>query len=62
MKDVYKRQGMAIIMVSSEWQEVLALSDRWSGMRHGRIVHEDSTRDGDQNLMMEKAILGEVKA
>lgn len=56
------KQGMAIIMVSSEWQEVFALSDRVIVMRHGRIVHEDSTRDGDQNLMMEKAILGEVKA
>ncbi|MBU9727354.1 sugar ABC transporter ATP-binding protein [Diplocloster modestus] len=56
------KQGMAIIMVSSEWQEVFALSDRVIVMRHGRIVHEDSTRDGDQNMMMEKAILGEVKA
>ena len=56
------KQGMAIIMVSSEWQEVFALSDRVIVMRHGRIVHEDSTRDGDQNQMMEKAILGEVKA
>ena len=53
---------MAIIMVSSEWQEVFALSDRVIVMRHGRIVHEDSTKDGDQNLMMEKAILGEGRA
>lgn len=56
------KQGMAIIMVSSEWQEVFALSDRVIVMRHGRIVHEDSTKTGDQNLMMEKAILGEGKA
>lgn len=56
------KEGMAIIMVSSEWQEVFALSDRVLVMRHGRIVHEDSTKDGDQNLMMEKAILGEGKA
>ena len=56
------KQGMAMIMVSAEWQEVFALSDRVIVMRHGRIVHEDSTRDGDQNMMMEKAILGEVKA
>lgn len=55
------KQGMAIIMVSSEWQEVFALSDRVIVMRHGRIVHEDSTKTGDQNLMMEKAILGEGK-
>ena len=56
------KEGMAIIMVSSEWQEVFALSDRVIVMRHGRIVHEDSTKDGDQNLMMEKAILGEGRA
>ncbi|MDD2956994.1 MAG: sugar ABC transporter ATP-binding protein [Lachnospiraceae bacterium] len=57
LKDLAK-EGMAIIMVSSEWQEVFALSDRVIVMRHGRIVHEDNTATGDQNLMMEKAILG----
>ena len=52
------KEGMAIIMVSSEWQEVFALSDRVLVMRHGRIVHEDNTATGNQDLMMEKAILG----
>lgn len=61
LKDLAK-QGMAIIMVSSEWQEVFALSDRVIVMRHGRIVHEDNTVTGDQNIMMEKAIIGEAGA
>lgn len=54
------KEGMAIIMVSSEWQEVFALSDRVLVMRHGRIVHEDNTATGNQELMMEKAILGGI--
>ena len=54
------KEGMAIIMVSSEWQEVFALSDRVLVMRHGRIVHEDNTATGNQDLMMEKAILGGI--
>ncbi|MDY3249877.1 MAG: sugar ABC transporter ATP-binding protein [Candidatus Choladocola sp.] len=59
LKDLAK-EGMAIIMVSSEWQEVFALSDRVLVMRHGHIVHEDKTATGDQNLMMEKAIIGGI--
>lgn len=57
LKDLAK-DGMAIIMVSSEWQEVFAVSDRVIVMRHGRIVHEEVTATGDQQLMMQKAILG----
>jgi len=57
LKDLTKT-GMAIIMVSSEWQEVFAVSDRVIVMRHGRIVHEENTVTGNQELMMKKAILG----
>lgn len=51
-------QGLGIIMVSSEWQEVFAVSDRVLVMRQGRIVCEGEAKTENQNLMMEKAILG----
>jgi len=50
--------GVAIIMVSSEWREVFALSDRVIVMRGGQIVHEGETKNCDQELLMKKAILG----
>ena len=52
-------QGIAIIMVSSEWQEVFALSDRVIVMRQGRKVCDVMANEGNQNEMMEMAILGE---
>lgn len=52
------KEGMGIIVVSSEWQEVFAISDRVIVMRHGRVVHEENTVTGNRELMMQKAILG----
>lgn len=50
-------QGMAIIMISSELPEVLAISNRILVMRRGRISGELSGDDATQNSIMHKAIL-----
>lgn len=50
-------QGMAIIMISSELPEVLAISNRILVMRRGRISGEFSGEEATQNSIMRKAIL-----
>ena len=48
-------RGMAIIVVSSDLPEVLAISDRVNVVREGRIVAELSREDASQTSVMEAA-------
>ena len=45
MIDRLSNQGKAILMVSSEMEEVMRLSDRTLVMNHGRIVSEYAKND-----------------
>jgi rhamnose transport system ATP-binding protein len=49
-------EGMAIIMISSELPEILAMSDRVVVMREGRIVSEFNRGDADQERVISAAI------
>ena len=49
------RQGMAIIMISSELQEVLGMSDRILVMHEGEIVGEHLRADADSEQIMKEA-------
>ena len=49
-------QGMAVILVSSEMQEILNISDRIIVMHDGRITGELSRQEGTQERIMELAI------
>lgn len=51
------QQGMAIIMISSELPEVLAVANRVLVMRRGRIVWEFQGEEATQSAIMHKAIL-----
>jgi ribose transport system ATP-binding protein len=49
------RQGMAILMISSELPEVLGVSDRILVMREGCIAAEFSRAEATQDLIMQAA-------
>ncbi len=51
------QQGMAVIMISSELPEVLAVSNRILVMRRGRIVAQFDAESATQAEIMHKAIL-----
>ena len=52
------RGGMAVIIVSCEWQEVFAISDRILIMSRGCVVADVPTNGCDQQALMEKAVVG----
>jgi ABC-type sugar transport system ATPase subunit len=56
LRDLAK-QGIGIIMVSSELPEILAVSDRILVMRRGRVVAEFEGSAATQELIMNEAIL-----
>ena len=49
--DKLKKQGMAIILVSSEMPEVMGLSDRIYVVREGELVFECTHDEATQNLL-----------
>ena len=53
-----KKQGMAIIMVSSELPEVLGMSDRVVVLKEGRITGEFENNALTEEKIMEKATGG----
>ena len=55
-------QGIAIIAISSELPEVLAISDRIVTMRAGRISGEISRSDATEQRLMSMMTMGESKA
>lgn len=50
-------QGMAIVVVSSELQEVLTMTDRVVVMRRGRVVTEMPAHEATQEKIMQHALL-----
>jgi len=52
----FKSQGMSIILVSSEMQEVLGMSDRIIVMHEGRITGEFNAGDADQETLLACAV------
>jgi ABC-type sugar transport system ATPase subunit len=52
------REGIAIIMISSELPEILGMSDRIAVMRSGRIVKIISREEASQTLVMQYAVEG----
>ena len=54
--DELARAGMAIIMISSDLPEVLAMSDRIAIMREGRLQGVRSGSDADQETVMAMAV------
>ena len=53
-----KREGIAIVMVSSELPEILGMSDRIAVMREGRLVAEFSHAEATQEKIMREALQG----
>lgn len=51
----YAKQGLAIIMISSELPEILGMSDRIMVMREGRISGELRREEADQEAIMRLA-------
>jgi inositol transport system ATP-binding protein len=54
--------GIAIMAISSELPEVLAISDRIITMRAGRISGELSRDEANEHALMELMTMGEAKA
>jgi len=52
----FKRQGLAIIMVSSDMPELLGLSDRIMVMHQGQITAEFSREDATQEKLLAAAV------
>jgi ABC-type sugar transport system ATPase subunit len=56
--DELVREGIAILVISSDLPEVLALADRILIMRHGRLTGELSRNDATEEKVMHLAALG----
>lgn len=56
--DELVREGIAILVISSDLPEVLALADRILIMRHGRLTGELARRDATEEKVMHLATLG----
>ena len=52
------REGIAIIVISSELPEVLAIADRILVMRQGRVVGETRREEASEELLMQMMTLG----
>lgn len=51
------RQGMSIIMISSELPEILGMTDRIYVLSSGKITGELNTKDADQEMVMRYATM-----
>ena len=52
--------GVAVVMVSSEVEEVLGLADRVLVVREGRVVHEGPAGEIDESRVLDLVMEGEV--
>ena len=57
----YARNGMAVILISSELPEVIGLSDRIIIMREGRVAGEVTREEATEELLLNYAMLGGVE-
>ena len=60
--DGLAREGKAILLISSELEEVLSMSDRVVVMRQGRVTAELSRADATQERVMAAATGVEERA
>ena len=60
--DELVREGIAILVISSDLPEVLALADRILIMRHGRLTGELSRENANEEKVMHLAALGTSRA
>jgi ABC-type sugar transport system ATPase subunit len=58
--DELVREGIAILIISSDLPEVLALADRILIMRHGRLTGELARSDATEEKVMHLAAIGTV--
>ena len=56
------KAGVAVLVVSSELPEILALADRIVAMREGRVTGEIARRDATQEILMSMMALDEAPA
>lgn len=57
----FAKQGLGVILISSELPEVMGLSDRIIVMRARRIVGEISAEDATESTLLSMGMIGEVK-
>ena len=57
----FAKQGLGVILISSELPEVMGLSDRIIVMRARRIVGEVSAEDATESTLLSMGMIGEVK-
>ena len=57
----FAKQGMGVILISSEMPEVIGLSDRVIVMRGLKIVGELSREEVTEDGLLSMGMLGEVK-
>jgi len=53
-------KGVAVVIVSSEIEEVLGLSDRVLVMREGRVVHQGPSTELDEAAVLNLVMEGEA--
>jgi len=53
--DSLARDGMGVLLISSEIEEILGLSDRVLVMRNGRLVAEFAGEDANENAVLAAA-------
>jgi ABC-type sugar transport system ATPase subunit len=58
--DDLTKQGVGVIMISSELPEVLGMSDRIMVMRQGTIVKEIPRAEASEEAIMKYAVGGEA--
>jgi ABC-type sugar transport system ATPase subunit len=56
LMDKLAKQGLAILMVSSELPEILGMCDRIYVMKEGRITGEFNREDANETVLLSKAI------
>jgi ribose transport system ATP-binding protein len=55
-------QGVGVLLVSSEVPEVLGLADRVLVMREGRLIHEASAEELDEDTVLDLVMAGSLLA
>jgi ABC-type sugar transport system ATPase subunit len=56
LMDILAKQGLAILMVSSELPEILGMCDRIYVMKNGRITGEFNREEASETILLSKAI------
>jgi ribose transport system ATP-binding protein len=59
--DELTARGVGIVLISSDYQELLSISDRVAVVRSGRIVHTATRGDLSQEELIERASAGSAK-